>query len=245
MAAGPHPIVERSFIVVLDAGHGGDNDGCRAPGGIAVEKAITLALAVELRRELRKRMPQATVILTREADQALTLSERVVHANEEGADLFLSLHANASPANNQWGFETYVLDASSSTLDAARTARRENDDGLLEPTSRERRPEIATMVRQLEMAAHRTAAARFARSIQLEQAQRFPDRPDRGVKQAPFDVLMGVRMPAVLFEAGFLDHPSEAALLLDPDGRKRIVDGLVDAVVEHYRDQAKLAATNE
>jgi N-acetylmuramoyl-L-alanine amidase len=52
-------------------------------------------------------------------------------------------------------------------------------------------------------------------------------------------------MPAVLFEAGFLDHPSEAALLLDPDGRKRIVDGLVDAVVEHYRDQAKLAATNE
>lgn len=237
--AGPQPVVEESFVVALDAGHGGDNEGCVAWDHEAHEKDVTLALALELRAALRRRLPHAQVVLTREDDASLALAQRVAKANESKADLFLSLHANASPRRDQTGFETYILDARASTLEAARTARRENDEGLSEPTASGSMPEVAAMLRQLEMTAQRATAARFAMEIQREQAQRFPERLDRGVKQAPFDVLMGARMPAVLFEAGFLDHPQEGALLRDPKRRAEIVDGLVDAIVEQYRLHAR------
>jgi N-acetylmuramoyl-L-alanine amidase len=139
----------------------------------------------------------------------------------------------------QRGFETYVLDARASNLEAARTARRENDEGLVEPSAGGSMTEVATMVRQLEMSAHRQAAIRFAAAIQREQAERFPNRFDRGVKQAPFDVLMGARMPAVLFEAGFLDHVDEGALLANEERRESIAEGIADAVVEQYREQRR------
>ena len=238
--AGPQPVVERPFVVVIDAGHGGDNEGCLAWDLEAHEKEVTLALATELRAALRERLPHARILLTRERDASLTLAQRVAMANEAGADLFLSIHANASAERNQTGFETYVLDARASTLEAARTARRENDEGLIEPTAAEPLPEVAAMVRQLEMAAQRAAAARFAAHVQREQAERFPERLDRGVKQAPFDVLMGARMPAVLFEAGFLDHPGEGPLLRDAQARAPIVEGLVDAIVHQYREHARV-----
>jgi N-acetylmuramoyl-L-alanine amidase len=238
--AGPRPTLGRPFVLVIDAGHGGDNSGCLAFDGLVEEKEITLLMALELRAELHRRLPHASVLLTREDDASLPLARRVEIANAAEADAFLSLHANASPTGEQRGFETYVLDVRASGLEAARTARRENDESLADPATTEAEPEVAMMVRQLELTAQRAAAARLAQRIQVAQAIRFPDRLDRGVKQGPFDVLMGARMPAVLFEAAFLDHPTEAMLLREDDARARVVEGLAEAIVEQYREHTQL-----
>jgi len=240
--AGPVPTVEHDFVVVLDPGHGGTNEGCQAWNGHLHEKEVTLALAQELADELHTRLPHAEVRLTRAEDRTLTLAERVQIANAAEADLFVSIHANASPDATQTGFETYVLDAEASSLEAARTARRENDGDLAKPAEQQSEvpPEAVRMFRQLEMTAHRSRAAALAHAIQRAQAERFPDRTDRGVKQAPFDVLMGARMPAVLFEAGFLDHADEGSLLSEHEAREPIVLGLADAIVQHYRVSTRL-----
>ena len=239
---GPQPTVEQEFVVVLDPGHGGTNDGCAAWDGHLHEKEVTLAIAQELAAELSTRLPHADVRLTRADDRTLTLAERVQIANAAEADLFVSLHANASPDATQTGFETYVLDAEASSLEAARTARRENDGDLAEPapSPSDVPPEALRMFRQLEMTAHRARAAALAHAIQRAQAERFPQRTNRGVKQAPFDVLMGARMPAVLFEAGFLDHAEEGSLLAEEQSRGGVVLGLADAIVQHYRVSTRL-----
>lgn len=240
--AGPTPTIRQSFVVAIDPGHGGTNHGCHCADGTHDEKDLTLVLALELRAAILEKIPHAQVVMTREDDRSLTLAQRVATANTAQADVFISLHANASNSRSQHGFETYVLDAQASSLEAARTARRENDAELAEPSSTDANPEVATMVRQLEMAQHRRAAVGLARAIQSEQAQRFPQRLDRGVRQASFDVLMGARMPAVLFEAGFLDHATEHAMLTDQATRDTVVKGLVEAFVHFYRQRSRVAA---
>ena len=148
------------------------------------------------------------------------------------ADLMISLHANASGGGPQTGFETYVLDLELAERDTAVTARGTEEGEAA-------RAQAMTMVRELELITHRARAMGFARRIQQEQAERFPNRVDRGVKQAGFDVLMGARMPAVLFEAGFLDHPHEGRRLLDGAQRSLVIDGLAESVVDYYRDHAR------
>lgn len=241
LAMGPQPVMQHRFVVVVDAGHGGDNAGCVAFDGHTPEKEVTLALARRVATAITEELPHAEVRLTREEDASLTLEGRVAQANAAGATLFLSLHANASPHHHQAGFETFVLDAQASSADAAWTARRENGEGTAK-SSIARTPaaiaphEADLMVRELELAAHRAAALRFAGALQRAQAARFPERQDRGVRQAPFDVLIGARMPAVLFEVGFLDHPEEGAQLLLPQTQAEIAEGVADAVAEHYRE---------
>ena len=235
-SAGPRPVIERAYVVAIDPGHGGDNLGCTSADGHAHEKDVTLRLARALEAKLKTRLPHARVVLTRQGDEALTLAERVAIANDARADLFLSLHANASPARTQTGFESYVLDARATGREAARTAQRENEGGGADGTAKD----AAGFLAELSILANRERAARFAQAIQRAQAERFSTRTDRGIKQAPFDVLMGARMPAVLFEAGFLDHPEEGALMLDDDARDRIADGLAEAIVAQYRESARL-----
>jgi len=236
--AGPRPVVRRDFVLCLDAGHGGDNDGCRSRDGV-LEKNVTLQTVLALQAAVLERLPHVQVVLTRDSDRSCTLADRVAFANGAKADAFLSIHTNASQSRAQHGFETYVLDARASSLEAARTARRENDEGLAEPGTARAGAEVDTMLRQLEMAQQRVSAGRLAKAIQGHQQHAFPDRLDRGVRQAPFDVLMGARMPAVLFESGFLDHAEEGALLMSDSGMTRVVSSLTDAVVDFYRLQAR------
>lgn len=233
--AGPRPVVRQDFVLCVDPGHGGDNDGAHSADGSVLEKDVTLQMALALQAAVLDKLPHVQVVLTRDGDRSCTLADRVALANAAGADAFISLHTNASESKAQHGFETYVLDARASSLEAARTARRENDEGLAEPSTSREGAEVATMLRQLEMAQQRLAAGRFAKSIQARQSALFPDRVDRGVRQAPFDVLMGARMPAVLFESGFLDHDAEGALITSTSGVERIVGGIADAVVDFYR----------
>jgi N-acetylmuramoyl-L-alanine amidase len=234
-APGPKPVLERPFAVVLDAGHGGSNHGCQATDGSIEEKAVALDLADRVRTALLRRLPHAQVTLTRSEDRTMALADRVTAANGAGADVFVSLHANASPHHDQAGFETFVLDTDASSLEAALVARRENGESSSAPLPGGAAPQARTMVEQLRASAHRTAAVALAGAMQREQATRFPGRTDRGVRQAKFDVLLGVRMPAVLFEAAFLDHDTDKAILTDPVALDRVADGVAAALVDHYR----------
>src|SRR5690349_10075143 len=126
-APGPRPVMDQPYVVALDAGHGGDNHGCTSADASEHEKDVSLELAKALADALAERLPQADVVLTRADDRTLALADRVAIANAVKADVFVSLHANASPKHDQRGFETYVLDAKASSLDAAWTARRENE----------------------------------------------------------------------------------------------------------------------
>lgn len=233
LAAG-RPMTEREFRLVLDPGHGGENEGCLAHDGHVHEKAVTLQLAELLATRVVTLLPNATVLLTRDDDETLHLASRVAFANDCNADLLLSLHCNASPERNQTGFETYVLDLEASNREAALVAQRENDEGFAKPAGSD--GEVATMLRELGMTQARRNAAWFADAIQREQAERFPDRRDRGVLQAPFDVLMGARMPAVLTEVGFLDHAEEGPLLRSAAGQELIVEGLAQAVLRYFNE---------
>jgi N-acetylmuramoyl-L-alanine amidase len=232
-AAG-RPMTEREFCLVLDPGHGGENEGCVAHDGHVHEKAVTLALSELLATRVVALMPNATVLLTRDGDETLHLASRVAFANACNADLLLSLHCNASPQRNQTGFETYLLDLEASNREAALTAQRENDDGFARPSGED--DEVDAMLRELGMTQARRHAGWFADAVQREQALRFPNRPDRGVLQAPFDVLMGARMPAVLTEVGFLDHPEEGPMLRSAAGQQKIVEGLAQAVLAYFNE---------
>lgn len=230
--AAPAPVVDRAFTIVLDPGHGGHNSGCSAHAGDHLEKDMTLDLAFALSRTLADVLPHARVLLTREGDDTLPIAERVAFANAVEADIFVSLHCNASPNRDQTGFETFVLDVNASSLDAARTAQRENDEGLADPGARD---DVDAMVRELMLTSNRTRAGLLAQAIQAEQALRFPERPNRGVRQGPLNVLKGARMPAVLTEVGFLDHAEEGIWMQQPRNQTLIVEGLAQALATYYR----------
>ncbi len=232
--AGARPVTQREFCLVVDPGHGGENEGCLAHDKGVHEKVVTLALAELLATRVVALMPTAKVLLTRDTDETLHLASRVDFANACNADLFVSLHCNASPERNQTGYETYLLDLAASNREAALTAQRENDEGFARPAGEH--DEVGAMVRELGMTASRRNAAWFADAIQREQASRFPSRPNRGVLQAPFDVLKGARMPAVLHEVGFLDHAEEGPMLRSASGQTQIVEALAQAVLGYFNE---------
>jgi N-acetylmuramoyl-L-alanine amidase len=236
----PKPVTERGFRFVIDPGHGGENRGCHAHGH--EEKALTLVLAQELAARVVELMPHAEVLLTREVDETLHLSQRVAFANACKADLFLSLHCNASPHSDQAGFETFLLDVEASSQDAALTAQRENAESAgpgVEPTAG--KSEVDVMLLELGMINNRKLAAHYAQALQREHARKFPGRIDRGVRQAAFDVLMGARMPAVLHEVGFLDHSEDSKLLVTESGREQIVEVMAEATLRYYNDVVRRA----
>jgi N-acetylmuramoyl-L-alanine amidase len=221
--AGP---AARPFVVVLDPGHGGSNTGAAGVVEGVYEKRLTLALARGVARRLES-APGVVVVLTREDDRFLTLRERVRRANAAGADLFVSVHANASPNRSQRGVETWVLAPEALEIDtpALRGADGAPRPGLDRAT--------AAILDDVERGVAQIGAARLATLIQARLRQARPESPDRGVRQGSFDVLMGPTMPAVLVEVGFLDNPVEGAELLRRDVRAGIADALAAAILDY------------
>ena len=230
--------------VVIDPGHGGDNTGAKGPGGI-LEKNLTLQVAKRLARMLREEIG-CRVVLTRETDHALSLPERTAIANRERADLFVSIHANASPSRGASGYETFVLSATATDAESKRIADEENAAGS-EGAGAAAAGFLDRMLQDLARAESMEESARFASLV-----QRFMDgaidSENRGVKQAPFWVLAGAEMPAVLVEIGFITNPSEAARLESPATQERIARSLASAVsafraeLDRRRGLAALAA---
>lgn len=219
--------------IVIDPGHGGSDVGAVGPQGTQ-EKDLTLALARMLERRLEARLP-VDALLTREHDVALDHSTRTAIANQNEAALFISLHINSEPGSTARGAETYFLDQAPSDEAAAQAARFENEVGATGADPATDEIGLQLMLWDLAQARHLTESQRFATLVQQQLNQALELR-DRGVKQAPFRVLVGATMPAVLVELGFLSNPEEETKLNELEYRSALVEALVDAIAE-YRSQ--------
>ena len=222
--------------IVIDPGHGGGESGAVGPAGEA-EKDLTLELAHALRARLVERFP-VRVVLTRDEDASLPLDTRSAIANQNKADLFVSIHLNSSLGSRARGAETFFLSMEASDARAAEVAAAENraaaagdEDPLYD---------LQLILWDLAQSYHLAASQRVAALIQEELNTTLGLR-DRGVKQAPFRVLMGAAMPAVLVELGFLSNPEEEERLKDPAYRGELVEALVRAI-GRYREEVDARA---
>ncbi len=216
--------------IALDPGHGGSETGAIGPGGTD-EANLALSIAKALRLQLERRLP-VKVLLTREADVDVPLETRAAIANENQADLFISIHFNSSFGSRPRGAETYFLSREASDQQAAAFAAVENAAGSSDETDPEL--ELKMILWDLAQSYHLAKSQRFANLVQEELNLALGLR-DRGVKQAPFTVLMGAKMPAVLVELGFLSNPEEEERLRDPVYRADLVDALVQAISRFKR----------
>jgi N-acetylmuramoyl-L-alanine amidase len=217
------PVAAEPARVVLDAGHGGTNAGAKGAAVGVWEKDVTLALAREVAAELRA--AGLDVVLTRDGDQTLTLRQRSAAANRLHADVFVSLHANASPRRNQRGFETYVLTPSAVELTAP----------ALRGDAATPRPglsaEVAGVLDDIERSAAQWESAELAADVQDSLRALRGAEYDRGVRQDAQHVLLGATMPAVLVEVAFIDHPVEGRELIEPRTRHAIAKAVAEAIV--------------
>jgi N-acetylmuramoyl-L-alanine amidase len=213
---GPRP-------VVIDPGHGGDDIGAQSPTGV-MEKEVTLAVARRLARILENR--GRAVRLTRDGDQGRALTDRTALANRLDSTVFISLHANASTVASVAGAETYYMSLDGASDEAAAaTADLENRAGA---SSDDRSP-LDLILWDLAQAEVLNESSRLALAVQGRLNARLGLR-DRGVKQAPFVVLTGATMPAILVEVGFLSNPSEADRLTQPDSQQQIAEALASGI---------------
>lgn len=227
------PFEDEPFRVIIDPGHGGRDPGAIGPRG-RKEKQVTLAVARAIERAL-EREPRVEAILTRNRDTLIALQDRSEFAIQEGGDLFLSLHANASRARSARGFETYFL-SPARTEEARQVALRENASVKYERGSDS--PDLSELqfiLADLDQDINVRESSRLAGYTQ-NQLRPVHSGPDRGVKQAGFLVLVGASgsMPAVLVEMGFLTNPNEARVLTSSQGQEKIAASIADAVVSYF-----------
>jgi N-acetylmuramoyl-L-alanine amidase len=218
----------RIETIVIDPGHGGRDTGAIGPAGTQ-EKRLTLSLARSLRRQLESRLP-VRAILTRNQDTEIPLDTRSAIANQNKGDLFISIHLNSSPRPSSTGAETYFLSIDPSDERAAESARLENQAGEKDPLY-----DLQLMLWDLAQTSYMTSSQRLAGFVQAELNSTLGLR-NRGVKQAPFRVLVGAAMPAVLVEFGFLSNPNEEKRLLEASYREDLVDSLVRAVSRYVAE---------
>lgn len=211
--------------VVLDPGHGGHDHGTTGPTGLT-EKELVLDVALRLGALIEQRL-NSEVVYTRTTDVFIPLEERSAIANKNHADLFLSIHANASPLRGISGAEVYYLNFTNSK-DALETAARENaSHGKSIFELRELIQKIALKDRLDES---RDFAARIQSSMASTWSKMSPTARNRGVKKAPFVVLIGASMPAALSEVGFISNPRDEALMKKPEHRQRLAEALFNGI---------------
>jgi N-acetylmuramoyl-L-alanine amidase len=225
--------------IVLDPGHGGKDPGAISPNGVK-EKDIVLRVAKKLAAQLKKELG-CEVVFTRDKDIFVPLEERTAIANTSGADLFISIHANAAPSPDVRGVETYFLDFATNK-DAMRVAAREN------ATSTSQLSDLQSILLDLMQNTKINESAKLADFVQTSMIsglrRSYPQINDLGVKRAPFVVLIGAQMPAVLVEIAFLSNPEEARRLTDTgylqDLSQQIAAGISQYVTDLNLAQLKL-----
>lgn len=228
--------------IVIDPGHGGKEVGATGPTG-ALEKELTLEISRKLRDLLASR--GLRVILTRNEDVLLDLDQRTAIANQYKADLFLSVHLNAVPFQSARGAETYFLSLEATDERARLSAERENAE---QPQPRAAGSDLDLILWDLAQQRYLKESSRFAELIQDEMAA-ATGIERRGVKQAPFRVLLGAMMPAALVEVGFISNPDEESMLVNPEYQSEIAAALSQAVLryktEYERRAGNLPLTDE
>jgi N-acetylmuramoyl-L-alanine amidase len=218
--------------IVIDPGHGGQDPGASARG--TTEAALVLDIALRLEKLLAD-VPGVEVILTRRTDEYVPLPERTAIANREGADLFLSIHANANSNTKASGIETYFLNFANNASAAAIAARENAASGHAMGA-------LPDFVKMIALNNKLDESRDFANHVQRAMIERLAtankDVKDLGVKQAPFVVLIGAAMPSVLAEISFLTNPQEARLLRGGTYRQRIAEALFNAT-RRYQSSLK------
>jgi N-acetylmuramoyl-L-alanine amidase len=233
LVAGSPPTLTRALglkirRIVIDPGHGGHDTGTLGPAGIE-EKKVVLDVALRLRRLILRKLG-CQVVMTRSTDKFIPLEERTAIANEDGADLFVSIHANASRDPSARGIETYYLNFTTDA-EALAVAAREN------ATSEQSVFQLQSLVRKIALSAKIAESRDFAKVVDHELVLHLNEdgdhQPDRGIKKAPFVVLIGANMPSILVEISFLTNPHDERLLESPQFRQEIAQALYDGIARY------------
>ena len=236
-AASPSSSGQRSLIralglkigkIVIDAGHGGHDTGTIGPSGL-MEKDLVLDVALKLGKLLESRMG-AEVVYTRDDDTFIPLETRTAIANKEQADLFISIHANSSGDPSARGIETYYLNFTSSA-DALEVAAREN------AVSEKSIHELQDLVKKIALKEKIEESHEFALNVQRSLygglVIKSPGLHDRGVKKAPFIVLIGANMPSILAEISFVSNPTDERKLKTTEYRQRVAESLYKGIAKY------------
>jgi N-acetylmuramoyl-L-alanine amidase len=225
-------------VIVIDAGHGGKDQGTH--GKKALEKDVALKIALKLGSYIEKNVPGVKVIYTRKDDRYIALDERAEIANRNKADLFICIHANSMPGGKAIGTETYVMGLHKDNGNFE-LAKRENSVILMDENYKERyegfdpnSPESYILF-SLTQSAYQESSLLFASKVESQFAARA-GRRSRGVKQAGFLVLWKTTMPSVLIETGFLSHSTEEQFLSTESGQDLIASGIYRAFKEYKSD---------
>jgi N-acetylmuramoyl-L-alanine amidase/type II secretory pathway predicted ATPase ExeA len=215
--------------IVIDPGHGGHDTGTIGAHGL-LEKDVCLDVAMRLGQLIKKRLPNAEVIYTRDSDRYVSLEERTAIANQGKADLFISIHANWSDDHAVRGVETYYLDLATSP-ESRQTATRENELSQL-PVH-----DLQNLIKEIANNDKIKESKEFALDVQNSLSQGLQrasqHETNRGVKRAPFIVLMGAEMPAVLSEIAFVSNANDETLLAKSDQRERMAEGLYNGIANY------------
>ncbi len=211
--------------IVVDPGHGGKDPGAIGHNGLQ-EKDVVLAIGLTLAKKLKDELG-VDVVMTRSTDVFIELQERTAIANQVGADLFVSIHANASLNRSASGVETYYLNLAK-TEKAAQLAARENGTSL-EKVSLLQAVLFDLMANyKLNDSAH--LAEEVQKALYRRLADRYPQERNLGVKQGPFYVLVGATMPSILSESAFISNEKEEARLAEPQYQEQIAEGILDGI---------------
>ncbi len=226
--------------VVIDPGHGGKDTGTIGSSGLR-EKDLVLAVALKLRDLLSERLG-VEVILTRQDDRFVPLEERTAIANQKGADLFISIHANASRNRKASGVETYVLDFAT-------------DEGEIDVASRENATaqrnirELEDLLRKIALGDYGQESRDLAHTLQgklvAAMMQNGHQQRDRGIKQAPFIVLIGSNMPSILTEIGFISNPKDEKFYKTNEARQQVAEALYSGVEAYFQSLGAAPATQQ
>ncbi len=220
--------------IVIDPGHGGHDPGAIGPNGL-YEKDVVLDIALKVKDIINKEYPQYEVILTRDRDIFIPLDERTNIANKNNADLFISIHANASPNKYAKGIETYILNWTDDE-EAMRVAARENAISL--KRMKEVQNELGIILASLERESKRDESVRIAGYIQKSLISKIQSKytsvQNLGVKQALFYVLIGAKMPSALVEVSFISNPEEERLLADESYRQILAYSIVNGINSYF-----------
>src|SRR3989337_908859 len=215
--------------IVIDPGHGGEDTGAIGPTGIN-EKDINLGIAKRLEKLISQKM-SVKVILTRTDDTFLPLEQRAIIANKNQADLFISIHANASYRKGAGGVETYFLSFDASDEDAKRAAAFENAVASFENKAvKTNIDDLKTILMDMAQTSVLNESSQFAEIVQ-ENLCKVLKVENRGIKQAPFIVLVGAAMPAVLVEVGFISNANEEKRLTEKETQRTIAEAILKSIL--------------
>lgn len=238
----PVMLMADGFTVVLDAGHGGKDPGAVGSKRTNREKDINLAVVKEIGRLISANYPGVKVVYTRTTDVFLELGRRAEIANNNNADLFVSIHVNALPKGQQTsGVQSYTLTLKTAKENLA-VEKRENDVILLESSGAQKKygynrksPEDDIMW-ELMQDSNMKNSVQFAKMAQ-NQMVFTGGRRNRGIKQANLAVLRLTKMPSALLEIGYISTPSEEAYLLSESGQKTIAKCIYNAIIEYKKSK--------